>query len=211
MASPNFAIAEASSGFIAVNERPSPTNSSSRPIDPAPSQQKEAWPNTNGDANSQSLQLASLPTKRRFEDVEPGSDDRQHTNGTSPNTPERNGTQPHINGTNNDHSFTQPGASRGPNWNVPMDDSRIAQLLTESNSRTDDSPSQAASKTDAPIAAEIANSDMITTHAGLQYDKKKRKRVSSLHFAEVYKSDNLGFHKPYKDWMHYLQKTKEEV
>jgi hypothetical protein len=187
MASPNFAVAEpASNGFIAVNERPSPPNSSSRPTDPPPHQQKEAWSHANGDANganeppSQSPQLSSLTGKRRFEEVEPGSDDRHHRNGTSPSTPERNGNQ-YPNGSNNDHPYTQSGASRGPNWGVSIDDSRIAQLLTESNARTDESPSQGASKTDAPIAAEIANSDMITTQAGLQYDKKKRKRVRILH------------------------------
>src|ERR1700753_90711 len=189
MASPNFAVVEPSTnGFTAVNERLSPpTTSSARPTETSPLQQKESWSHANGDSASASDNKSlsppsTLPAKRRFGDVDPGSDDGHHNHDRSSSvstSPGLNGVRPHTNGNDTDPRLaqSQPGASRDPNWSSQMDDVRMAQLLqAESNARPENGLSQSGSKSDAPgssIDSPNVASDLVTTKAGLQYDQKK--------------------------------------
>jgi hypothetical protein len=184
MTSPNFAVVEPpTNGFTAVSEGLSrPSSSTARPADTPPLQQKESWSHANGDSapSSENKSLSpqsTLPAKRRFGDVERGSDDTQHNrNGSTSTSPGLNGARPHTNGNDTDPRLTQSqsGAARDSNWNSQMDDARMAQLLqAESNARPENGLSQSGAKPDAPPTS----SDLVTTKAGLQYDQKKRKRV----------------------------------
>jgi hypothetical protein len=191
MASPNFAVVEPSTnGFTAVNERLSPpSTSTARHADTPPLQQRESWSHANGESapSSENKSLSpqsTLPAKRRYVDVEPGSDDSQHNrNGSTSTSPEINGSRPHTNGNDTDPRLTQSqsGASRDSNWNSQMDDARMAQLLqAESNVRPENGLSQSGAKPDGPVSSPdgpLTSSDLVTTKAGLQYDQKKRKRV----------------------------------
>jgi hypothetical protein len=182
MASPNFAFTEPTpAGFTAVNERFSPSVGV-RPLDsPTP---RNAWSHTNGNSvgeNASSPQT-SLPLKRRFGEVDHGNED--HTVGmnspSNPNGP--NGVYPPLNGD------SQPGAVRDGTWTGGgggggVDDSRMAQMLQAESQRTEDhslgdgGPGTASPASDGPNGTDHA---MVTTKAGLQYDQKKRKRVSRM-------------------------------
>jgi hypothetical protein len=193
MASPNFAVVEPSTnGFTAVNERLSPpTTSAARTTETSPLQQKEPWSHANGDSASASENKSlspqsTLPAKRRFEDVDPGSDDGLDNRGGSSSvstSPGLNGVRPHTNGNDTDPRLaqSQSGASRDPNWSSQMDDVRMAQLLqAESNARPENGLSQSGGKPDSAMSSTespVIASDLVTTKAGLQYDQKKRKRV----------------------------------
>jgi hypothetical protein len=171
MASPNFAFTEpTSAGFTAVNERFSPSVGV-RPLDsPTP---RNTWSHTNGNTVGENVPSPqnNLPLKRRFGEVDHGNEELN-----SPSNPNgQNGIYPPLNGE------AQAGPVRDGTWTAGVDDSRMAQMLqaesqrSEEHSLGDGGPGTASPSSDGPNGTDHA---MVTTKAGLQYDQKKRKRVS---------------------------------
>jgi len=186
MPSPNFVAAENASGFTAVNNsgRPSPQSSyATRPSETPPVHQRESWSYPpNGESNHSSDNRLSSPQsgRRRYGDVS-STDEAPRTHATSPSSsPGRNGS--HVNGTESDSRYaqSQPGASRDSTWSSHLDESRMAQLLqADSGARPDEAASPSTERADAADDDGI-NGDpaLTTTKAGLQFDSRKRKRVS---------------------------------
>lgn len=115
---------------------------------------------------------SGLAIKRRYGEIDPGSDDHSLTIGTS-SIDGRNSAYPPTEG-DLDPRLAHHGAPR--DW--PSEDARLQQMLQADIARPEDSPYPPGIRPDMPsMNGGDMNGTMVTPKTGLPYDRTKRKRA----------------------------------